>query len=93
MAIKKCEICGKEFIDYGRGKYCNGPHYSTCVVCGKEFEYEVRHKKPLTCSNNCRIVLANKNMHYKAKLCKECGKEFIPLSGNQKFCKHCKLHL
>ena len=92
MAVKHCKVCGKEFIDYGRGKYCEGPHYKTCIVCRKEFEYDVRAVNiPKTCSRSCASKLAHKTMHYKPKFCKYCNAEFIPASGRQLFCSdECK---
>lgn len=56
-----CAWCGKSFtpIRPGTFKYCEGPHYATCTVCGKQFEvhpekgYEVRK----TCSRSCTAKL------------------------------------
>lgn len=92
MAIKKCVICGKEFVDYGRGKYCNGPHFKTCVICGKEFEYDVRAaKKPETCSRSCASKLARKAFQFKPKVCLKCNSSYIPTSSKQKYCENCKI--
>ena len=91
MAIKKCAICGKEFVDYGRGKYCKGPHYTECQVCGKEFEYNPALPIPKTCSHSCGSKLARTKFTYKPKVCAYCKKEFTPTSGFQKFCSiECK---
>ena len=90
MAIKHCEICGQEFIDYGRGKYCRNPHYKTCVVCGQTFEYNCRSQKiPETCSRSCASKLAKKHYVYSKKICENCGLEYVPTSGSQKICKSC----
>ena len=35
-----CAFCGKPFIAKGTAKYCEGPHYTNCVVCGKPFEWD-----------------------------------------------------
>ena len=90
MAIKVCIICGKEFIDYGRGKYCKGPHYKTCIICGKEFEYNCRSQYiPKTCSKSCSSILARSNSKYSEKVCLKCGKVYKPTSSKQKYCKYC----
>ena len=95
MAIKHCIICGKEFVDYGRGKYCTGPHHKQCVICGKEFQYDVRaQNKPKTCSSKCSGILANQNTgELKQKVCIICGNLYIPISGGQKICKLCKQNI
>ena len=39
---KICAYCGKEFIaTHTSQKYCKGPHYRKCEVCGKEFEFKI----------------------------------------------------
>lgn len=91
MAVKHCVVCGSEFIDYGRGKYCQGPHYKHCIVCGNEFEYDVRAQKiPKTCSRSCASRLARTNYQYKSKRCDHCHNLYIPTSGSQKLCKNCQ---
>lgn len=54
-----CKECGKEFHPRQASQiYCEGPHRSICVVCGKEFEYTVRpSEKPNTCSIDCQSKL------------------------------------
>ena len=90
MAIKHCEICGKEFIDYGRGKYCQGPHYKRCEICGNQFEYNVKSQyKPKTCSKSCSSILARRKSQYTKKVCINCGQEYIPTSSKQKYCSNC----
>ena len=45
--------CGREFTaDRSTAKYCPGPHYRTCVVCGKKFEVDV-YQPSLSCSKAC----------------------------------------
>lgn len=57
---KMCKFCGKEFRPKSsRSEYCNGPHYSKCVVCGKEFHVlDVQSYVPQTCSDECRWILS-----------------------------------
>ncbi len=57
--IKICDECGKEFeAKSSRNRFCRGPHYQTCVICGKVFEYTCSpNDKPLTCSKACRQEL------------------------------------
>ena len=35
MAEKMCAACGKMFQPKGRERYCPGPHYKPCPVCGE----------------------------------------------------------
>lgn len=62
MKAKKCKECGKIFIPRcGTQVYCDGPHTSICVICGKEFSYTVRPtEKPHTCSKECQENLRSK---------------------------------
>ena len=58
--VKKCEYCGKLFTSASNTtKYCDGPHYSKCKVCGKEFEITTWHiisnNIPKTCSMSCSL--------------------------------------
>lgn len=57
--VKICKECGLEFIPRQATQvYCNRPHTSVCVVCGKEFEYTCRPtEKPKTCSKVCQEQL------------------------------------
>ena len=59
LGVKKCKECGKEFHPKNTTQlYCEGPHKTTCVICGKEFEYTVRpSEKPRTCSKACHTKL------------------------------------
>ena len=57
---RKCEWCGEEFHPVNNTqKYCSGPHFQTCVICGKKFEIFIRNTAdiPRTCSPECRIKL------------------------------------
>ena len=56
---KKCEYCGKEYIPKSNNsKYCPGPHYATCPICGKVFEITndnyLRHPVKSCSSYECR---------------------------------------
>lgn len=58
---KICEYCGKEFIpNSARQKYCEGPHYGPCPICGKLVEIKDMDKGPSTCSEECRLKLIQK---------------------------------
>lgn len=62
--VKKiCDCCGKEFTpNHPLEKYCQGPHFKTCAVCGNEFEYDVRSQKNIqTCSQECHDKLIIQN--------------------------------
>lgn len=52
----RCKYCGKLFTTSNGEKYCPGPHYATCIVCGKQFEIDktqiFNHTK--CCSDECR---------------------------------------
>ena len=55
LTTKKCKWCGKEFHPKEiREVYCEGPHYKKCVICGKDFEIDVRgYQDTNTCSKEC----------------------------------------
>lgn len=64
---RKCKFCGKEFHPTSsRQVYCEGPHYGTCVVCGKEYEIPdvTRNDYAKTCSKECRDELTRRNTDY-----------------------------
>lgn len=84
--IKTCVHCGREFVAHKEtALYCSakcrrGESYlrndmqeKYCPVCGKEIKYGERHKK--YCSEHCQDVAHT-------KICKECGKEFVPKLAN-----------
>ncbi len=61
---KICKFCGKKFVPKSvRDAYCDGPHYKTCVVCGKQFEVNPKERRQLneTCSKECRYISAKRN--------------------------------
>lgn len=52
---KICAYCGKEFIPTSpRQKYCIGPHYGKCPICGKQMEIKDMYIGPTACSEECR---------------------------------------
>lgn len=60
-----CKWCGKEFVPKEwRDAYCDGPHYKTCVICGKTVEFDPRKhriEESRTCSPKCRYKLQKRN--------------------------------
>lgn len=54
LCVLVCPLCGKEFVPYGRQKYCKGPHYRECLECGKEFEVTPKYLSQQFCSKKCR---------------------------------------
>ena len=58
-----CEYCGKEFYsESSTAKYCNDTHYKECVICGKQFEVNLKggvkiENLPIVCSISCRTQL------------------------------------
>ena len=61
IKTKICEYCGKEFTPTSnRQKWCPGPHYGPCPVCGKSVLIRDMHKGPQCCSMPCRSALIEK---------------------------------
>lgn len=60
---RKCKWCGKEFTPTtSRNVYCDGPHYQTCAVCGKQFQIDLTtHPEVKTCSKECKNALSLQN--------------------------------
>lgn len=85
MQTRKCEICGKLFLGTASQKYCKGPHYHPCPICGKPVKFESLSEAAKCCSKECA---AKKREHAKRKerRCTECGKLFIAKQATQKFC-------
>lgn len=86
---KICQYCGKEYYHWnGKSKYCEGPHYATCAVCGKKFEFDIsKGRVPNCCSKECTKELRkrtniekygtdvpSKNSKVKGKLSDSCKK-------------------
>lgn len=91
--LKQCPECGKYFEAVNpRYRYCDNPHYRTCVVCGTKF---LLTKNQLssniqTCSKQCRRVListASKARRYTCT-CSICGRIFEGGSPDAKICKY-----
>jgi hypothetical protein len=60
---KRCEYCGAEFKPNSpRQKYCSGPHYATCQICGAKFELASLVNPPSTCSSECAAKLRERTM-------------------------------
>ena len=60
---KICKWCGKEFNpkDY-KQVYCDGVHYKTCKICGKDFVINPAvDTTTLTCSQECARKLMSIN--------------------------------
>lgn len=55
LSKRTCDLCGKVFEGVETSRYCDGPHYTDCEICGKVVEiprgYE--YKKDWTCSEEC----------------------------------------
>ena len=47
--MRACVACGKMFMPKGRERYCPGPHYLPCPVCGKPVEIEYISYGPHNC--------------------------------------------
>lgn len=53
---RKCELCGKMFKPTSSmSRYCDGPHYKPCEVCGKDIAIPKRlvTNPPRCCSTEC----------------------------------------
>lgn len=55
ISEKACLECGRIFKPKnGFQKYCEGPHHTSCIICGKDIEYTCSPKeKPKYCSQAC----------------------------------------
>ena len=54
--IKFCEECGAEYqARTSKQRFCKGPHYTTCAICGELFQYTCSPAdKPHTCGKVCK---------------------------------------
>lgn len=51
---RKCELCGRIFYSTSNtARYCDGPHYRPCPVCGKPVEIKDPSVPPVSCSTEC----------------------------------------
>lgn len=62
LITKVCEFCGEEFqTTSGTKKFCDRPHFDTCIVCGERFEVPYSRlgaaDRSRTCSAKCRKQL------------------------------------
>ena len=60
---KICEYCNKPFTSTSNNtRFCSGPHFSNCLVCGNQFEVDLKTTRlsdlPKTCSHECAIKLS-----------------------------------
>lgn len=86
MSTRICKWCGKEFEGSGTAKYCKGPHYATCAVCGKEFEVNPGNPNKC-CSRECKAKLRKRTIQKQVKTCELCGKEFTSTSALARYCE------
>ena len=86
ITYRKCDWCGKEFQTNGTQRFCKGPHYATCVICGNQFEVNpVQPRK--TCSSECKSELRKRSIKQVKHKCKICGKIFYSSSNTSKYCE------
>lgn len=84
--IRTCKYCGEKFEATGTQAYCDRDHYATCVICGGQFSCDPRMLKRC-CSKRCSAELRKRTIQSTKKICKLCGKEFIPENNTQIYCK------
>jgi len=93
IKIKKCIICGKEFIpNSGSQKRCKSCCVFKCAYCGKLFSSNYNYKRQY-CSLKCWgkwESLHPKGKNYIKRTCEICGKEFYiwpyQIKRVRKFC-------
>lgn len=89
---KICVKCGDSFIPKSpKQQCCRKTIVVPCIVCGKPVEQICTTKRqPTTCSKKCSIEAGNISRsafaHNLKKICKYCGKEFIPESARTEYC-------
>ena len=86
--IRVCEICGEEFeTSHPRQKYCRKERIGHCIVCGKEYKYICVIQYSRTCGDpECAKLASSKLKPLKTKICKGCGREFVPDSYRSSYC-------
>lgn len=84
-----CLICGELFIPTNsRSKHCCKPIELHCVICGTSYTGRCHPQNSRTCSKKCAgQLIANTRVFRDKRICEKCGKEFIPASPTQKYCK------
>lgn len=51
MPTKICRLCGKEFYSTSNTvRYCEGPHYRPCPICGVSAEIRAAYEEAHCCS-------------------------------------------
>lgn len=85
---KICQICGDEFIPKSSvQKYCKKEIDLICSVCGKHYKGLCQLSNPTTCDDiECKKRAGIAGLHNTSKICRVCGKEFIPNSSRQLDC-------
>ena len=83
--VKICPECGKTFTSATK-KYCDGPHYRNCEVCGTLFEINVLQPRRC-CSKECTVKLQHQSISKIERYCKLCGKRFRPKGSMQQYCE------
>lgn len=88
MLIRTCEMCGGEFeTNHPRQKYCRKEKVGRCIVCGKEYKYICATQYSRTCGDpECARLASSKLKPSKTKMCKGCGREFVPKSYRSSYC-------
>ena len=91
--IRICKICGNEFHPKARKQKCCGQvRIKQCAYCGKDFEYVCNPDgNKMTCSVSCQAAYIKEKRMKSAsqlkKICKWCGKEFMPKSARDAYCR------
>lgn len=62
------------------------PRFLICEICGKQFEAKWPYNQKTCNDSKCRAAHTRNVANNKTKICKLCGKEFIPNSPRQKYC-------
>lgn len=72
---KTCPLCQKKFVPKGRQKYCDGPHFKPCPVCGKLVPAPYPSDPAKCCSSECRKKLKEGNIETKVNPVEEVKKD------------------
>lgn len=88
---KICPICGTEFIPQSaKQKYCKREITLKCKVCGADYIGYCQPENKTVCDNSeCKKKAASagcKNTEQKTKICRTCGKLFVPKFAKQLDC-------
>ncbi len=64
-----CAWCGKEFHPINnKQRYCDGPHFTKCAICGREFEIDLGQTAiRATCSDECKYKFRSLDKETKEK--------------------------